>query len=137
MPMSKLDRLNRTARSIVPDKQAVAVRLTALAALFSMAVAPAAAQQNVCATPIGDFTNGLITAALGLGLAVVLLALIISFGFRPIAFSRDMMAKLSGMSSNAILGLVGIVFVAVIFSWVLSYAPMQMPQGCVPLTLTP
>lgn len=102
-------------------------------ALYFCAIGTAAAQENVCATPIGNFTNGLITAALGLGLAMVFLGLIVSFGFRPLAFSGNIMGKLAGMSSNSIIGLVGIVFVAVVFSWVLGYAPIDIPQGCVPL----
>ena len=105
----------------------------ALALLYFSAAIPAAAQENVCATPIGDFTNGLITAALGVGLALVFLGLVVSFGGRPLAFSGSAMGKLSSMSSNAIIGLIGIVFVAVIFSWVLAYAPIDIPQGCVPL----
>ena len=101
--------------------------------LYFGATVPVAAQEDVCATPIGDFTNGLITAALGVGLALVFLGLVVSFGFRPLAFSGSIMGKLSSMSSNSIVGLVGIVFVAVIFSWVLAYAPIDIPQGCVPL----
>ncbi|WP_154020051.1 hypothetical protein [Halococcus sediminicola] len=116
-----------------PAGAALIVQGVALALLYFSAAIPAAAQENVCATPIGDFTNGLITAALGVGLALVFLGLIVSFGGRPLAFSGNAMGKLSSMSSNAIIGLIGIVFVAVIFSWVLAYAPIDIPQGCVPL----
>lgn len=135
--MRLLDKIRQAVRGIAPDKQAVAVRLgvqaATVAVFFLLSAVPAAAQENVCTTPIGDFTNGLITAALGLGLAMVFLGFVVSFGFRPLAFSRNFMEKLSSMSSNAIVGLVGIVFIAVIFSWVLAYAPIEMPQGCIPL----
>lgn len=103
------------------------------AAVAQNASGSGAAQESVCKTPIGNFTNGLITAALGIGLALVFLGLIVSFGGRPLAFSGSIMGKLSAMSSNSIVGLVGIVFVAVIFSWVLGYAPIDIPKGCVPL----
>jgi len=116
-----------------PASAAVTAQGLAFTALYFAAAAPAAAQEGVCQTPIGDFTNGLITAALGLGLALVFLGLIVSFGGRPLAFSGRMMGQLSSMSSNAIIGLIGIVFVAVIFSWILAYAPIDIPQGCVPL----
>jgi vacuolar-type H+-ATPase subunit I/STV1 len=135
--MVEIDDIRQAVRGIVSGKEAVAARLTVqavvVAAFFMMSAIPAAAQENICSTPIGDFTNGLITAALALGLAAVFLGFVVSFGGRPLAFSRNIMEKLSSMSTGAIVGLFGIVFIAVVFSWVLSYAPIDIPKGCVPL----
>lgn len=97
--------------------------------------APVSAQSSVCETQIGTFSSDLITAALALGLAALLLAFIVAFGFRPIAFSGNLMSKLSSMSSQALVGLGGIVFVAVIFTWLLSYSTLSIPKGCTPLML--
>src|SRR5699024_5707320 len=135
-PNELIEKANRIASS---NKRragtAVVVQGRALGTLYYGAAAPAGAQKAVCETPVGDFTSGLITAALGVGVALVLLGLVVSFGGRPLAFSRNIMGKLSAMSSNSIIGLIGIVFVAVIFSWILAYAPINIPQGCVPIVV--
>lgn len=134
--MVEIDDIRQAVRGIEPYKQTASrlvVQVAALTALFMQTTVPVAAQENICTTPIGDFTNGLITAALAIGLALVFLGFVVSFGGRPLAFSRNIMEKLSSMSSNSIVGLIGIVFVAVVFSWVLSYASITIPKGCVPL----
>lgn len=135
--MSRIDVILKMVRRIATAKQADVARLsvqTAVVAAFLLASAvPASAQEAVCATPVGDFTNAAITGLLGLCLALVFIGMIIGFGGRSIAFSGNLMSKLSAMTSNSLVGLLGIVFVAVLFSWMLSYAPINIPQGCVPL----
>lgn len=115
-------------------------RIARFGAAFTMVLilgsAPVSAQSGVCETAIGSFSSDLITAALALGLAALLLAFIVAFGFRPIAFSGNLMSKLSNMSSQALVGLAGIVFVAVIFTWMLSYSTLSIPKGCTPLMLS-
>lgn len=123
---------------IVPatEKERLGMRLviqTAAVGLFLLlAVGSASAQENVCETAIGTFTNDLITAVLGISLALVVLGLLISFGGRGVAFSGRMMGTLSSMSSNSLIGLLGVVFTVVLVTWVIGYAPMDIPQGCVP-----
>ena len=106
---------------------------TMAAGLFLvLAVGSASAQENVCSTAIGTFTTDLITAIFGVALALVVIGLLVSFGGRGIAVSGRMMGTLSSMSSNSLIGLLGVVFTVVIVTWVLGYAPIDIPQGCVP-----
>ena len=136
--MSRLDNIRQASRRVVPVKHTTAARLSVQAVLvaifFVVSAVPTSAQEDICSTPIGEFTNGLITAALGLGLALVFLGMVVGFGGRAVAFSGSLMNKLSSMTSNSLVGLLGLVFVAVVFSWVLGYAPIDIPQGCVPLS---
>lgn len=134
--------LNKLVRKavgrVIPDTEEewFGMRLgiqTTVAGLFLLlAVGSASAQENVCETAIGTFTNDLITAVLGISLALVVLGLLISFGGRGIAFSGRMMGTLSSMSSNSLIGLLGVVFTVVLVTWVIGYAPMDIPKGCVP-----
>ena len=136
--MVRTDGMRQAVRGIGPKKQAVAARLGVQAVLVGaflvLSAVPVSAQEDICSTPIGDFTNAAITGMLGLGLALVFLGMVIGFGGRAIAFSGSLMGKLSAMTTNSLVGLLGIVFVAVIFTWMLSYAPIEIPQGCVPLS---
>ena len=88
--MSRTDVILKTVR-IATAKQTDVARLsvqTAVVAAFLLASAvPASAQEAVCATPVGDFTNAAITGLLGLCLALVFIGMIIGFGGRSIAFS--------------------------------------------------
>ena len=108
------------------------IRTTVAGLLLVLAVGSASAQENVCSTAIGTFTSDLITAIFGVALALVVIGLLVSFGGRGVAFSGRMMGTLSSMSSNSLIGLIGVVFTVVIVTWVLGYAPIDIPQGCVP-----
>lgn len=108
------------------------VQTVAAGLFFMMAVGTASAQGSVCETAIGTFSNDLISAILALSLATVVIGLLVSFGGRGVAFSGRMMEMLSKMSSNSLVGLVGIVFTVAIVIWIIGYAPMDIPQGCVP-----
>lgn len=108
------------------------IQTLAVGLFLRMAVGSASAQENVCQTAIGTFTTDLITAVLGVSLALIVIGLLVSFGGRGVAFSGRLMQMLSSMSSNSLIGLIGVVFTVVIVSWVIGYAPMDIPQGCVP-----
>lgn len=136
--MSVVDTIRTTVRSIDAPKPSLTTRLgiqtTVSGLFFLMAVGSASAQQGVCDTAIGTFTNDAITGLLGLALALVFVGMVVGFGGRSIAFSGNLMGKLSAMVSNSLTGLIGLVFVAVLFSWLIGYAPIDIPQGCVPLS---
>lgn len=123
---------------IIPETQEdwlgmrLGIRTTAAGLFLLLAVGTASAQENVCETGIGTFTSDLITAIFGVALALVVIGLLVSFGGRGVAFSGRMMGTLSSMSSNSLIGLIGVVFTVVIVTWVLGYAPLDIPKGCVP-----
>ena len=108
------------------------IRTTTAGLFLLLAVGSASAQDTVCSTAIGTFTSDLITAIFGVALALVVIGLLVSFGGRGVAISGRAMGMLSSMSSNSLIGLLGIVFTVVIVTWVLGYAPIDIPQGCVP-----
>jgi hypothetical protein len=128
----------KAAGRIVPETEEewlgmrLGVRTMAAGLFLLLAVGSASAQENVCTTAIGTFTSDLITAIFGVSLALVVIGLLVSFGGRGVAFSGRMMGTLSSMSSNSLIGLIGVVFTVVIVTWVLGYAPIDIPQGCVP-----
>ena len=123
---------------IVPETQEdwlgmrLGIQTTAAGLFLLLAVGTASAQDTVCSTAIGTFTSDLITAIFGVALALVVIGLLVSFGGRGVAISGRAMGMLSSMSSNSLIGLLGIVFTVVIVTWVLGYAPIDIPQGCVP-----
>jgi hypothetical protein len=128
----------KVAGRIVPETEEewlgmrLGIQTTAAGLFLLLAVGSASAQENVCQTAIGTFTNDLITAVLGISLALVVLGLLVSFGGRGIAVSGRMMGTLSSMSSNSLVGLLGVVFTIVLVTWILGYAPIDIPKGCVP-----
>lgn len=135
--MSRLDTIRTAMQRIDTPQSSLTTRLgihtSAAGLFFLLAVGSASAQQNVCETAIGTFTNDAITGMLGLGLALVFLGMVVGFGGRSIAFSGRMAGMLSKIISNSLVGLIGLVFVAVLFTWILAYGPIDIPQGCVPL----
>jgi len=95
-------------------------------------VQPAAAQENVCDTQMGDFISAVTSSVGTIAVAAILLAILVGVAARPFVRSGTQASALNNIMSKAFAGLIILILAIPIITWGLSFTPFGPSLSCVP-----